>query len=108
MNTSMPSLRRDGLAHNLRRMVEETESFLQAAAQTGDEKLMTIRGQLAEQVRNMRWQLDELEDNAVHGPFGHYRKVASFAAASFLPMLLSAAMAGRCLARGRALPSSQL
>jgi ElaB/YqjD/DUF883 family membrane-anchored ribosome-binding protein len=62
----MPSLRRDGLAHNLRRMVEETESFLQAAAQTGDEKLMTIRGQLAEQVRNMRWQLDELEDNAVH------------------------------------------
>jgi len=66
MNTSMSSLRRDGLAHNLRRMVEETESFLQAAAQTGDEKLMTIRGQLAEQVRNMRWQLDELEDNAVH------------------------------------------
>jgi ElaB/YqjD/DUF883 family membrane-anchored ribosome-binding protein len=66
MNTSMPSLRRDGLAHNLRRMVEETESFLQAAAQTGDEKFMTIRGQLAEQVRNMRWQLDELEDNAVH------------------------------------------
>jgi len=62
----MPSLRRDGLAHNLRRMVEETESFLQAAAQTGDEKLMTIRGQLAEQVRNMRWQLDELEENAVH------------------------------------------
>ena len=66
MNTSMPSLRRDGLEHNLRRMVEETESFLQAAAQTGDEKFMTIRGQLAEQVRNMRWQLDELEDNAVH------------------------------------------
>ena len=62
----MPSLRRDGLVHNLRRMVEETESFLQAAAQTGDEKFMTIRGQLAEQVRNMRWQLDELEDNAVH------------------------------------------
>jgi ElaB/YqjD/DUF883 family membrane-anchored ribosome-binding protein len=62
----MSSLRRDGLAHNLRRMVEETESFLQAAAQTGDEKFMTIRGQLAEQVRNMRWQLDELEDNAVH------------------------------------------
>lgn len=66
MNSSMPSLRRNGLAHNLRRMVEETESFLQAAAQTGDEKFMTIRGQLAEQVRNMRWQLDELEDNAVH------------------------------------------
>ena len=66
MNSLMPSLRRDGLADNLRRMIEETESFLQAAAQTGDEKLMTIRGQLAEQVRNMRWQLDELEDNAVH------------------------------------------
>jgi len=67
MNTSVPSLeRRDGLAHNLRRMVEETEKFLQAAAQTGDEKFMTIRGQLAEQVRNMRRQLDELEDNAVH------------------------------------------
>jgi ElaB/YqjD/DUF883 family membrane-anchored ribosome-binding protein len=67
MNASIASLeRRDGLAHNLRRMVEETENFLQAAAQTGDEKFMTIRGQLAEQVRNMRWQLDELEDNAVH------------------------------------------
>jgi ElaB/YqjD/DUF883 family membrane-anchored ribosome-binding protein len=66
MNTSIPSLRRDGLAHNLRRMVEKTENFLQAAAQTGDEKFMTIRGQLAEQVRNMRWQLDELEENAVH------------------------------------------
>ena len=67
MNTSMPSLqRRDGLAQNLSRMVEETENFLQAAAQTGDEKFMTIRGQLAKQVRNMRWQLDELQDNAVH------------------------------------------
>jgi ElaB/YqjD/DUF883 family membrane-anchored ribosome-binding protein len=67
MNASIASLeRRDGLAHNLRRMVKETENFLQAAAQTGDEKFMTIRGQLAEQVRNMRWQLDELEDNAVH------------------------------------------
>jgi ElaB/YqjD/DUF883 family membrane-anchored ribosome-binding protein len=67
MNASMPSPeRRDGLAHNLRRLVEEIENFLQAAAQTGDEKFMTIRGQLAEQVRNMRWQLDELEDNAVH------------------------------------------
>ena len=63
----MPSLeRRDGLAHNLRRMVDEAENFLQAAAQTGDEKFMTIRGQLAEQVRHMRWQLDELEDNAVY------------------------------------------
>jgi len=58
--------RRDGPAHNLRQMVEQTENFLQAAAQTGDEKFMTIRGQLAKQVRNMRWQLDELEDNAVH------------------------------------------
>ena len=67
MNTSTPSLqRRDGLAENLRRMVEETENFLQAAAQTGDEKFMTIRGQLTKQVRKMRWQLDELEDNAVH------------------------------------------
>jgi ElaB/YqjD/DUF883 family membrane-anchored ribosome-binding protein len=67
MNTSMPSLeRRDGLAHNLRQMVDQTESFLQAAAQTGDDKFMEIRGQLAAQVRNMRRQLDELEDNAVH------------------------------------------
>jgi len=67
MNTSMPSPdRRDGLALNLRRMIDETENFLQAAAQTGDEKFMTIRGQLVAQVRSMRWQLDELEDNAVH------------------------------------------
>jgi ElaB/YqjD/DUF883 family membrane-anchored ribosome-binding protein len=67
MDTSMPSLERsDGLAHNLRRMVDEAENFLQAAAQTGDENFMTIRSQLAAQVRRMRRQLDELEDNTVH------------------------------------------
>ncbi len=67
MNTSTPGIERgDGLAQNLRRMVEQTENFLQAAAQTGDDKFMALRGQLAEQARHMRWQLDELEDNAVH------------------------------------------
>ena len=67
MSTSMPGEQQhDGLAHNLRRMVDETENFLQAAAQTGDEKFTSIRGQLGEQVRHMRWQLDALEDNAVH------------------------------------------
>ena len=36
MSTSMPGEQQhDGLAHNLRRMVDETENFLQAAAQTG-------------------------------------------------------------------------
>lgn len=33
---------------------------------------------------------------------------ASRSAASFLPIVLSAAMAGKCFARGRALPSSHL
>lgn len=36
------------------------------------------------------------------------RSEANRAAASFLPMVLRAAMAGKFLARGRALPSSQL
>jgi hypothetical protein len=36
------------------------------------------------------------------------RAAASRAAASFLPSILSAAMAGKCLSRGRALPASQL
>ena len=67
MNASTPSPERhDDLAHNLRRMVEETESFLQTAAQAGDGKFEGTRGQLAAQVRHMRRQLDELEDNAIH------------------------------------------
>ena len=67
MNASTPSLDQpDGLASNLRRMVDETEAFLDTAVHSGDEKLMKFRARLATQVRHMRRQLDELEDNALY------------------------------------------
>ena len=45
-------------------------------------------------------------DCIMMGSWRAYR-VARTAAASFFPSVFSAAMAGRCLARGRALPPSQ-
>jgi len=56
----------DGLACGLRHMIDEAEQFLKAAAQSGDAKLDAVRDKLAAQVRQMRVQIDELEDNAVH------------------------------------------
>lgn len=56
---------KEGLAHSLRHLVDEADHFLAAAAQSGDQKFDAVRGQFVEQVRQMRAQLDELEDSAL-------------------------------------------
>jgi ElaB/YqjD/DUF883 family membrane-anchored ribosome-binding protein len=54
------------LAYNLRHMVDEADHFLQAAAHSGDEKLTAVRDRFAGQLRQMRSQLDELEDSTLY------------------------------------------
>jgi ElaB/YqjD/DUF883 family membrane-anchored ribosome-binding protein len=68
MNTTTTPIAdsKESLAHNLRHMVDEADHFLRAAAQSGDEKFDAVRGQFVEQVRQMRAQLDELEDKAIY------------------------------------------
>jgi ElaB/YqjD/DUF883 family membrane-anchored ribosome-binding protein len=56
----------DTLAGNLRHMVDEAERMLTSAAQSGDDKVDAVRQRLAEHVREMRVQLEELEEDAVH------------------------------------------
>ncbi|HJV61368.1 MAG TPA: hypothetical protein VJ743_10515 [Albitalea sp.] len=66
---SSPSATSDGkesLAHSLRHMVDEADQFLKAAARSGDEKFDTARDKLLGQIREMRAQLDELEDTAAY------------------------------------------
>jgi len=57
---------REGLASNLRQLVDEAERLLQSAARSGDEKLDRVRGRVADQVREMRAQLDDLQDAAAY------------------------------------------
>jgi ElaB/YqjD/DUF883 family membrane-anchored ribosome-binding protein len=56
---------RDNLAQGLRQIVEEAEHFLKSAADSGDARLDEMRGKVAAQVREMRAQLDTLQDNAL-------------------------------------------
>lgn len=46
--------------HNLRHMVDEIDTFLKSAADTGDQRFNAVRDKLALQVQEMRGQLDEL------------------------------------------------
>lgn len=57
---------RDALADSLRKMVNEAEHMLESAVQTGDDRIDAVRRRLAEQVREMRGQLEQLEEDAVH------------------------------------------
>jgi ElaB/YqjD/DUF883 family membrane-anchored ribosome-binding protein len=57
---------KQGLANNLRRMVEEADHLLASAADTGDQAFDAVRDQFSEQVRQMRAQLDDLEDAALY------------------------------------------
>jgi ElaB/YqjD/DUF883 family membrane-anchored ribosome-binding protein len=70
MNTTTPTETRgngqEALASSLRHMVDEADQFLKAAAQSGDARFDAVRDRFVEQVREMRLQLDELEDSAVH------------------------------------------
>ena len=49
------------LTKDLRQMIDETDQFLKSAAASGDEAFDTVRGKLAEQLRQMQGQLDDLE-----------------------------------------------
>jgi ElaB/YqjD/DUF883 family membrane-anchored ribosome-binding protein len=57
---------KQGLAQSLRHMVDEADRLLKSAAETGDEKFNAVRQQIVDQVREMRAQLDELEETAVY------------------------------------------
>jgi len=73
------------LANDLRHMIDETDQLLKSAVASGDEAFDTVRGQFAEQVKQMQVRLDEMEraglvrareavraaDNTVHAhPYG--------------------------------------
>jgi len=65
MDTSSRTLTGDGsqqaaVSHNLRHMVDEIDTFLKSAADTGDQRFNAVRDRLVEQVREMRGQIDEL------------------------------------------------
>ena len=51
-------------SHNLRHMVDEIDTFLRSAADTGDQKFDAARARLSQQVREMRQQLDALNESA--------------------------------------------
>jgi ElaB/YqjD/DUF883 family membrane-anchored ribosome-binding protein len=51
--------------HSLRHMVDEIDTFLKSAADTGDERFNAVRDRLEVQVREMRRQIDELNDAAL-------------------------------------------
>jgi len=55
-----------GLADSVHRMIDETDRFLKNASATGDEKFDAVRSRLADQVRQLRLQLDALEDTAMY------------------------------------------
>ena len=52
-------------SHSLRHMVDEIDTFLKSAADTGDEKFNAVRDKLETQVREMRQQIDQLNDAAL-------------------------------------------
>jgi ElaB/YqjD/DUF883 family membrane-anchored ribosome-binding protein len=54
------------LAGSVHHMVDEAERFLKAAARSGDATFDAARGRFAEQVRDARAQLDELEGEVAH------------------------------------------
>jgi ElaB/YqjD/DUF883 family membrane-anchored ribosome-binding protein len=66
MNTTTSNASiKEGLAANLRHLVDEADEFLKAAAHGGDKKFDAVRDQFADQLRQMRAQVDDLEDSAI-------------------------------------------
>lgn len=57
---------KEALANGLREMVEEVDSVLKAAAHSGDAKFDELREKFSAQLRHLRAELEELEDNAIH------------------------------------------
>jgi ElaB/YqjD/DUF883 family membrane-anchored ribosome-binding protein len=67
MDTTNPRVNGpERLANNLRHIVDEADQFLNTAAQGGDQKFDAVRDKFVDQVRQMREQLDELEDRTIH------------------------------------------
>ena len=70
MEPSSRTLTGDGsqqaaVSHNLRHMVDEIDTFLKSAADSGDQRFNAVRDRLADQVREMRTQIDELNQATV-------------------------------------------
>jgi ElaB/YqjD/DUF883 family membrane-anchored ribosome-binding protein len=61
-----PTIDKQGLAQSLRKMIDEADGLLKSAARTGDDAFDTMRDQFTDQVRQMRDQLDELEETAIY------------------------------------------
>lgn len=57
---------KQGLATNLRRMIDEADHLLASAGKTGDQAFDAARDQLSDHVRRMREQLDDLEVAALY------------------------------------------
>ena len=57
---TLPSEGDSQTGHQLRHMVDEIDAYLRSAADSGDQKFNAVRDRLALQVREMRAQLDEL------------------------------------------------
>lgn len=63
MDANTRTLPTDGsqdTGHQLRHMVDEIDSYLRSAADSSDQRFNAVRDRLATQVREMRAQLDEL------------------------------------------------
>jgi ElaB/YqjD/DUF883 family membrane-anchored ribosome-binding protein len=63
METNTRTVHTDGSqdsSHQLRHMVDEIDTYLRSAADSGDQKFNAVRDKLSVQVREMRAQLDEL------------------------------------------------
>lgn len=57
---------KEDVSRTLRRLVDEADRALKSAARTGDEKFDAARDQFVDQVRQIRSQLDEVEDTAAY------------------------------------------
>lgn len=66
MSTSAETGSNGRLAQSLRHMVDEAEQLLHSAADSGDQHFDAIRAKFETQLKRMRLQLEELEENAVH------------------------------------------
>ena len=54
------------LAQSLRTVMEDADALLKNVVKSGDAQFDALRDRLSAQVRQMRRQLEELEDTAVH------------------------------------------
>ena len=58
--SSLPTSGNRETGHHLRHMVDEIDTYLRSAADNGDQRFNQVRERMAQQVREMRAQLDQL------------------------------------------------